>query len=185
MILPIVTYGDPVLRHKGESIAPDYEGLTQLIEDMLETMRQEQGIGLAAPQIGRALQLAVVDISASEDRSSRMFLGDQAVDYREKMPLILMNPQVKLLNEPVTELEGCLSFPEVFGKVPRPEAIEVSARQPDGSLLQCRCHGLLSRVVQHETDHLNGILFIDRMVRDEKHKLLTEYREARERSASS
>lgn len=175
MVLPIVMYGHPVLRQRGESVDPKMEGLPQLIDDMLETMHEASGIGLAAQQIGRAIQLTVIDVSEATDRESTMWIDDQEVALNEQMPLVLLNP--KITPEPETELgqEGCLSFPEIYGNVNRPSKIAVEALQPDGSTLRFTCAGLLARAVQHEVDHLQGILFIDRMDRGEKDQIREQY----------
>ena len=175
MLLPIVKYGHPVLRQRGALVDPEMEGLDDLIENMLETMQEANGIGLAAQQIDRALQLTVIDVSAVSDRESAMWVDDEAVAVEDFMPLVLLNPILQLRDDFEMGQEGCLSFPEIYGEVNRPNTIEVEALQPDGSTLHFRCEGLLSRAVQHETDHLNGILFIDRMDRANKDRIREEY----------
>tara|TARA_A100001037_G_scaffold293493_1_gene310167 strand:- start:69 stop:635 length:567 start_codon:yes stop_codon:yes gene_type:complete len=164
MVLDIVKYGDPVLRQKGECVESITPELKQLIDDMLETMRDAHGIGLAAQQIGRALQLATVDVTGVEDRPSRMEVNGEKVNPEDYMPLILFNPGWTAVSE-ATEVgpEGCLSFPEVYGDVKRPEEIDVTAMDENGEAVAFRCGGLLARAIQHEWDHLQGILFIDRM----------------------
>ena len=164
MILDIVKYGNPVLRKKGERIESITPDITNLIEDMLETMRSAHGIGLASQQIGRTLQLAVVDITGVEDRPSRMEVNTKKVNPEDHMPLILFNPEWTAVGEATeTGPEGCLSFPEIYGDVNRPEEIDVNAMNEKGDKIEFRCGGLLSRAIQHEYDHLQGILFIDRM----------------------
>ena len=164
MVLDIVKYGDPVLRQKGERVENITPELTQLIDNMLETMHVAHGIGLAAQQIGRALQLATVDVTGVEDRPSRMEVNGEKVNPEDYMPLILFNPEWTAVGD-ATEVgpEGCLSFPEVYGDVKRPEEIDVSAMDEKGEAVAFRCGGLLARAIQHEWDHLQGILFIDRM----------------------
>ncbi len=174
MLLPIVKYGHPILRQKGEPIRADRENLRQLISDMLETMREANGIGLAAQQIGQALQLAVIDLSEAKENDSEMWIGGQPAPIKKHMPLTLLNPKIAPLDAPVPGQEGCLSFPDIFGDIHRPETVNIETLQPDGSTLKFRCNGLLARVIQHETDHLNGILFIDRMTRAVKNKLQTQ-----------
>ncbi|HAV60942.1 MAG TPA: peptide deformylase [Verrucomicrobiales bacterium] len=174
MILPIVTYGHPVLRQKGERITQITPEITQLIADMMETMRDANGIGLAAQQVGRALQLTVIDVTGIEDRPSTLELDGKPADPLTLMPLVLINPEVKPLNEPVTGPEGCLSFPEVYFDVQRPERVSVSAMNEKGERLAFSCGGLLARAVQHETDHLNGVLFIDYLSKSGKSKLKKE-----------
>ncbi len=163
MILPLVQYGDPVLRRQARAVLPGEEGLGPLIGDMLETMERHEGIGLAAPQVGRSLHLAVVDIRPASSRQSRLWLEDAPADVEEHMPMILINPEIRPLDEAREASEGCLSFPGIFGEIPRPYTIEAKTLQLEGPPLQFRCNDLLARVIQHETDHLNGILFIDRM----------------------
>ena len=164
MILDIVKYGNPVLRQKGERVESITSEITKLIDDMLETMRSAHGIGLAAQQIGRKLQLATVDVTGVEDRPSRMEVNNKNVDPEDYMPLILLNPEWTAVGETTnTGPEGCLSFPEIYGDINRPEEIEVKAMNEKGDNIKFRCGGLLSRAIQHEYDHLHGILFIDRM----------------------
>lgn len=168
MNLPICNYGDPVLRAKGARIEKFDDELDRLIENMLETMDEAQGIGLAAQQIGKAIQLTVIDVSPVEDRPSTMKVKGEEVDPKDFMPLILINPELKPFGERVTGPEGCLSFPEIYDEVTRSESVVVKAQDEDGQTFEFECGGLLARAVQHETDHLNGILFIDRMDREAK-----------------
>lgn len=171
MILEIVKYGHPVLRQKGarlEQITPE---ISQLISDMLETMRDAHGVGLAAQQVGHALQLAVLDVRDVTDRPSSLELHGQPAEVETFMPMVLVNPELRPLAEPVTGAEGCLSFPEIYSEISRPESIEVKALDAKGTPLHFRCGGLLARAIQHEYDHLQGILFIDRMNADEKSKV--------------
>src|SRR5688500_6971771 len=163
MKLPIVQYGHPVLRQKGtriEKITPEIE---QLIQDMLDTMYHEKGVGLAAQQVGRALQLTVIDVREATDRPSTLELNGASADPASIMPLVLINPEWKAVNDPVAGPEGCLSFPEIYADVSRPESIDVNAMNEKGEKISFRAGGLLSRAVQHEYDHLHGILFIDHM----------------------
>jgi peptide deformylase len=163
MVLPIVKYGHPVLRQKGarlESITPD---IRRLIDDMLDTMRDASGIGLAAQQVGHALQLTVLDVREAKDRPSTLEIDGRPADVAAFMPLVLINPEVTPEGPPVAGGEGCLSFPEVYEEITRPESVRVRATNGDGRAIEFKAGGLLARAVQHETDHLNGILFIDRM----------------------
>lgn len=163
MIREIVIYGDPVLRKKGKQINKITEEVRTLAQDMIETMHEAHGVGLAAQQVGEAIQLTVLDVSDAENRPSRMWINGQEVDPKEHMPLILLNPQLELSRETETGPEGCLSFPEVTADISRAERVKVTALDLDGKPVSFEAEGLLSRAVQHETDHLNGILFIDRM----------------------
>ncbi|MBV8212234.1 MAG: peptide deformylase [Verrucomicrobia bacterium] len=163
MIREIVIYGDPVLRKKGKQIDKITEEIRTLAQDMIETMHDAHGVGLAAQQVGESIQLTVVDVSDSESRPSRMWIDGQEVDPKEHMPLILLNPQLELSRETEIGAEGCLSFPEITADISRAERVKVKALDLDGNPVSFEAEGLLARAVQHETDHLNGILFIDRM----------------------
>jgi len=175
MILEIVKYGEPVLRQKGAKIENVTSEIKNLIADMFETMEANHGVGLAAQQIGRALQLTVIDVRAAQkDRPSTLEIDGQPAELDHLMPLVLINPMVKPAAEPVAGSEGCLSFPEIFGEITRPESVDVSALDAKGKPISFRCGGLLARAVQHETDHLNGILFIDRMERKVKAEIQEE-----------
>ena len=174
MLLPIVKYGHPVLRQKGARIEKITPVIEQLIGDMFETMRAAKGVGLAAQQVAQALQLCVLDVRGIEDRPSTLELDGKPADPNGYMPLVLINPELKPLGAPVTGPEGCLSFPEMFTDITRPESIEVSALNVRGEPIQFHCGGLLSKAIQHEWDHLQGILFIDRMSIKSKNELKPE-----------
>ena len=174
MILEVTKYGNPILRQKGARIETVTPEIKQLIADMFETMYATKGIGLAAQQVGKALQLTVLDLRGVEDRPSTLELDGKAADVEKFMPLVLINPEIKPLNDPVAGPEGCLSFPELYGDVVRPESVAVKALDEKGKPVEFRCGGLLARAVQHETDHLNGILFIDRMDRKSKNEIREE-----------
>jgi len=174
MVLEIVKYGQPVLRQKGakiESVTPD---IKKLIANMFATMEANHGIGLAAQQVGVAKQLTVIDVRAVTDRPSTLELDGQPADVASIMPLVLINPVITPAGEPVAGGEGCLSFPEIFAEISRPGTVDVKALDAKGKPISFRCGGLLARAVQHETDHLNGILFIDRMDKKTKAELQPE-----------
>ena len=163
MVLPVVKFGDPVLRKRGDRIATVTPEIRQLIADMFETMEAANGVGLAAQQIGRALQLTVIDVRGAKERPSTLWIDNQPADPESFMPLVLINPVIKPVGNPLKEPEGCLSFPEVYADIQRPGEVEVNAQNLRGESFSFRAGGLLGRAVQHEVDHLNGILFIDRM----------------------
>jgi peptide deformylase len=163
MIRDIVFYGEPVLRSKGKQVEKIDEEIRLLAADMLETMYDANGVGLAAQQVGRALQLTVIDVSDAESRPSQMWIDGEEVDPNEQMPLVLINPELELGEELEIGTEGCLSFPEITAEIPRSTKVRVTARDLQGNRIEFEAAGLLGRAVQHETDHLNGILFIDRM----------------------
>jgi peptide deformylase len=171
MILTVLKYGHPMLRKKGSRIEQITPGIRQLAADMLETMQDAKGVGLAAQQVGHAVQLMAVDVRDILDRPSSLQMQGQSVDVRDFMPLVLINPEIRPTADPVSGAEGCLSFPEIYSDVSRPAAVEVTALNEKGEKLEFRCGGLLARAIQHEQDHLNGILFIDRMTADGKKEI--------------
>ncbi len=174
MILEVVKYGHPALRQKGARIETITPEVKELIADMFETMYANKGVGLAAQQIGQALQLTVVDVRGVTDRPSSLELQGEPANVQDFMPLVLINPEITPVGDPATGPEGCLSFPEIFADITRPEFVEVKALDGNGRPMAFRAGGLLSRAVQHEVDHLNGILFIDRMDRKTKETLRAE-----------
>jgi peptide deformylase len=174
MILSIVKYGDPVLRKKGAKVEAITRDIEKLIADMKETMYDAKGVGLAAQQIGQALQLAVVDVAGITDRPSTLSIHGEPATVDDFMPVVLINPEVTPAAEPVIGSEGCLSFPEMYGEIARPALIDVVATNEFGKTTKFRCGGLLARAIQHELDHLNGILFIDRMDPAAKRELKPE-----------
>ena len=164
MRLAIRKYGDPILRAKGKRIAAVDDKILALAENMLETMHAANGVGLAAQQVGHALQLTVLDVSQVEDRPSTMKLnGNPVADLAAAMPLVLLNPIIRLGEERESGNEGCLSFPEITAEIDRSVSVAVEAETLEGEPVQIDASGLLARALQHEVDHLNGILFIDRM----------------------
>ena len=174
MILPIVKFGHPVLRQKGtriEKLTPD---IARLIADMFETMYAAAGVGLAAQQVGRALQLTVIDVRGVKDRPSTIEVDGKPADVDGFMPLVLINPELKPFGDSVAGPEGCLSFPEIYEEITRAGSVEVAALDAKGQSFHFKAGGLLSRAIQHETDHLNGILFIDRMPLKAKQALKAE-----------
>lgn len=162
MILPIVHYGNPILRQMGSKITKITSTIQKLAQDMIETMHANHGVGLAAQQIGKPLQLTVLDIRET-DRPSQIFLGVREVSAESMMPLVLINPQITKHEGEEIGIEGCLSFPGISAEILRAATIHVSALGLNGYPIQFTATGLLGRAVQHELDHLNGILFIDRM----------------------
>lgn len=163
MVLPIVHYNDPILRKKGVKVAAFDAVLAKLSSDMIETMHDARGIGLAAQQIGLALQLCVVDLSEA-DWDFNWELDGTRTPLELIMPMVIANPEVKKLPSPETLYEeGCLSFPKIRGDVPRPDAISVKFQDANGTPHTLLCDGMFARCIQHENDHLNGVLFIDRM----------------------
>jgi peptide deformylase len=163
MILPILQYGDLILRTKGKRIEEIDDRVRELAANMLETMHAAHGVGLAAHQIDEPLQLTVLDVSAVEDRPSMLKLDGIDVDPKTAMPLVLINPEIELHGETEVGVEGCLSFPEITGDIERAQSVIVRAQTLEGGTIHIEASGFLARAIQHECDHLNGILFIDRM----------------------
>ena len=163
-----------MLRQRGARIEKITPEIKKLVADMFDTMYDARGVGLAAQQIGEALQLTVIDVRGIKDRPSTMKIDGKTVDPEEHMPLVLINPELKLSTEKVTGPEGCLSFPEIYAEVSRPAEVEVTATDDKGEKVSFHAGGLLAKAVQHEYDHLHGILFIDRMSSDTKRELKPE-----------
>lgn len=166
MSLKIVHYNDPILRKKGAAVTAFNAALKKLAAEMVETMHAAEGIGLAAQQVGQAIQLCVIDLRPAEAKFDWNYDGAR-LPLELFMPLALVNPEVTLAPEPETVYEeGCLSFPGIRGDVVRPDEITVKFKDVAGHPHVLQCDGLMARCVQHEVDHLNGILFIDRMEKD-------------------
>jgi peptide deformylase len=149
----LVLVGDPVLRGGGREVT-DLTDIGPLVERLVSLLRQLNGAGLAAPQIGVALAVVVVEVRKT----------DVFPDRPESPLMRMVNPKIEWLSDDMEHgWEGCFSIPGVMGLVPRSTRIEVAYRDPDGTARTQRCEGYLARVVQHEVDHLNGVLFVDRM----------------------
>lgn len=140
-------YGDPVLRKKAAPVATFDAGLIDLVEAMFDCMVREKGVGLAAPQVGRSDRVFVVDIEDDQGRTRRAFV----------------NPVIREREGMESAEEGCLSIPGIRGDVKRPERVVVEAKDEHGQPFTLAAEGLLARAIQHETDHLDGVLFVDRL----------------------
>lgn len=178
-VLPIVTYNDPVLKKETQHIAENSEDLQSLIDDMFETMYEASGVGLAAPQIGKSIQLFVMDADA---------VTEEVEDEEDAGPMVFINPEIIAEDEEKVKMEeGCLSIPDVRDDVLRPKSITISFKDRDFEDKTLEASGWLARVIQHEFDHLKGILFLDylsafkrrlhksTLKKIEKGKLDTEY----------
>lgn len=163
MILDIVQYGHPVLRERCQPVEKVDDKLRALVDSMLETMRDANGVGLAAPQIGVPIRLAVIDVSHDPDCVSFFKVDGEDATLAEHMPLIFLNPELETGSKRERDTEGCLSIREIQADVNRPGTVKATLPQLDGSVLEIETDGLLARALQHEIDHLNGILFIDRV----------------------
>ena len=163
MILPITQLGDPILRKRCREVSEVTEDILTLKDDMIETMHDANGVGLAAPQVGIDLRMAVVDVSHDPDCVSLLRVNGEDVSIAEIMPLVFINPDFTKGGSRERMEEGCLSIQDVRADVHRPGMVDGVFPQLDGSKLHIETDGLLARVIQHETDHLNGVLFVDRV----------------------
>lgn len=163
MKLSIRQYGDPILRTKGEKITSIDERIRTLASDMIETMHEANGVGLAAQQVGQALQLIVIDVSGADDRPSTIKVKGLQRSILEHMPLVLANPEIMFGVDTDVGVEGCLSIADITAEVERASLVSVRAQGLDEGWIEFEATGLLARALQHEVDHLNGILFTDRV----------------------
>ena len=147
----IKKYPDPVLRRKTASVGAIDEDICRLIDDMVETMHAAPGVGLAANQVGVPIQVAVIDIGSHEEEGEKHSL------------VVLINPEIVSQEGAVVAEEGCLSVPDFTEKVKRAARVKVRARDRAGKTFELEADGLMAKALQHEIDHLNGILFIDRL----------------------
>jgi peptide deformylase len=169
-ILKVARMGHPVLRAKARAIEPSdikKPAVQRLIDDLIETMVEYHGVGLAAPQVHEGLRLFVAAINPE---------GQEPVDDPHVAPVALINPEITPIGDGVVEdWEGCLSIPDIRGRVARPGVIKVRAYDRNGARFEIHTHDFPARVIQHETDHLDGILFLDRMRSFESLTFLDEY----------
>jgi peptide deformylase len=168
-ILKIARMGHPVLRAKARPLHPSEirtPKIQQLVDDMFQTMKEYQGVGLAAPQVHESVRLFVAGFPpARDDRDERDERDERDDDDGEDVPLMaLINPEIEpATREIVEDWEGCLSIPDIRGRVPRASQIVVRAYDRAGKKIEIQASGFTARVIQHETDHLDGVLFFDRM----------------------
>lgn len=158
MILPIVAYGDDVLKQKAETITPEYPDLKQLIADMFETMYNAKGVGLAAPQIGKSIRLFIVDASPFADDE------EEDLTHLENFKKVFINAQI--IEEEGKEWafnEGCLSIPGIREDVYRKPTVLLRYQDENFNQFEERFNGIAARIIQHEYDHIEGILFIEHL----------------------
>lgn len=146
-------FPDPVLRKKTDRVEKIDSSLERLIDDMIETMHAAPGVGLAANQVGVPLQLAVIDVTTREDKEQG----------RRRPLVVIINPEMLTMEGSVVEEEGCLSLPEYADTVKRAAKVRVRAQDRTGKVFEIEAEGLLAKALQHEIDHLNGLLFVDRL----------------------
>jgi peptide deformylase len=163
MIREIVQYGHPILRQRCRPVTEVDDVLIQLVADMLDTMVEANGVGLAAPQVDEDLRLAVIDVSHDPECVSFLKVNGEDADLESIMPLVFINPELAYSKEKELGMEGCLSIRGIRAEVRRPAAVKATLPQLDGSVLVVETDGLLARALQHEIDHLNGVLFVDRL----------------------
>jgi peptide deformylase len=173
-ILKVARMGHPVLRAKARPLeaaeirSPDVQ---QLIDDMFETMAEYQGVGLAAPQVHEGVRIFVAGFPGDADEDDEEEEQQQPVP-----PVALINPEITIIGRDLSEdWEGCLSIPEIRGRVPRARQIVVRGYDRTGRRVEIKASGFIARVIQHETDHLDGVLFVDRMESFESLTFLEEF----------
>jgi len=167
-VIPVRIYGDPILRESARSVESPEKVDSDLVYDMIDTMYRKDGVGLAAPQVGESVRLIVIDMSLGESYNHG---------------IVLINPEIYDAEGEAVLEEGCLSIPGIREEVVRPERLRVKFKDLSWEDREMICEGLLARVVSHEVDHLNGILFIDR-INPLKRKLLGgKLREIAEKSS--
>lgn len=158
MVLDIVTYGKEVLRSPAKPIVEITDEIRTLVADMLETMYAAEGVGLAAEQVGRTESLCVIDVPSECEKTEDLADFNKAIE----MPLVLINPKITASEGTQRGMEGCLSFPEIHGQVSRALQVTFEYTDLEGERHTATARGLLARAVQHELDHLDGKLMIDK-----------------------
>ncbi len=169
MPLDLTYYGHPALRSKGSRIEKITPEIHKLADQMIEAMYEHDGCGLAAQQVGRSLQLAVIDVAvAMKSRPSKAWKNGKPLDLASMMPLVLINPEIiPVTKKIILDTEACLSIPGVTADVRRPAKVKIRYQSLDGITSEIEAEGLLSRAAMHEVDHLHGILFIDHLSPEE------------------
>lgn len=174
-VLPILCEGHPILRGKAKRIKKTDASIRQLVKDMVETMREAPGVGLAAPQVGASLRLIVAELHPDEDDPEQ-----------ESLLFVICNPEVTGQEGEEVGEEGCLSIPGYVGEVARAARVVVRGQDEQGKAVQVACEGFLARIMQHEIDHLDGILYVDRLTSpDTLQKLEPEQNGPRRRRSKS
>ncbi len=163
MLLEITQYGNPVLKEKRRPDEHLYESLKDLEANMKATMYAAEGIGLAAPQVNLPIQLVVIDIPDEEDSVTYLQVNGEDKNMRDIMPLVFVNPVLEPYGPKHPFHEGCLSVNKIRASVVRPDCVKATLTLLSGETVTIDCNGLLARCLQHECDHLNGILFVERV----------------------
>lgn len=182
MLLEITQYGNSVLKEKCRLVEHFDSGLKDLADNMLETMYAAEGIGLAAPQVNVPVQLVVIDIPEEDESVTYLKVNGEDKSLSEIMPLVFVNPVLEPYGTMHPFHEGCLSVLKIRASVVRPDFVKATVSLLDGTTISIDCNGLLARCLQHECDHLNGILFVERVssaqkitLRNKLKRLATDY----------
>lgn len=182
MLLEITQYGNSVLKEKCRLVEHFDSGLKDLADNMLETMYAAEGIGLAAPQVNVPVQLVVIDIPEEDESVTYLKVNGEDKSLSEIMPLAFVNPVLEPYGTMHPFHEGCLSVLKIRASVVRPDFVKATVSLLDGTTISIDCNGLLARCLQHECDHLNGILFVERVssaqkitLRNKLKRLATDY----------
>lgn len=176
----VVKYGNDALRVKATPVAAVDESIRMLASDMLETMYANSGVGLAAEQVGRTEAIFVIDVSPVHDSED-----EEPENPDIPMPMVVINPEILSSEGKETAQEGCLSFPEIFTNVTRPAEVTLAYTDLEDNRKTITAMGLLSRAIQHEMDHLNGILLVDRMSHVQKISLSGKLRRLKKSTESA
>ena len=170
-VMKIYTYGDEVLKKKSTLVESIDDEICATAKKMIESMKKADGVGLAAPQVGLNIQLIVLEVPMPDLEKDPMTTPGEMF-LIPKMPLCLLNPKILSFSKETTiSEEGCLSIPKLYANVERSVKIELSAKMLNGESISFECGGFLARALQHEIDHLNGILFVDRLTKPEFNKI--------------
>lgn len=170
----ILTYPDPLLRRQARPVTEFDDRLRALVRDMTRSMTEARGVGLAAPQVGLARRLIIVDIRPATQADGSDGVPAMRHPLEARMPIALVNPEITDSGGLQMGQEGCLSLPEVWADVERAQWIHVRAQDPHGTPLEFECSDFFARAVQHEIDHLEGVLFIDRLTPDRFREVKSE-----------
>lgn len=185
MLYRVTKYGEPVLKTKSQKVEVFDANLKKFAGDLYETMCQENGLGLAAPQVDSAKSMFVIDMRRRLNPESpcRFTIDGKELPMDIAMPLFAVNPKVEEIGEYVeVGEEGCLSFPGIYAEVERSYQAKLNYQDLDGAEHELICEGLFARCVQHENDHLNGICFVDRLEPKELFKIATKLRKLRKQT---
>lgn len=171
----VYTYGAPVLKKKAEPVDRIGGNILEIASEMLQAVRVFEGIGLAAPQIGISLKMMALSLPTDQEKGAELANSPGEAFLLPRMPMILINPEIVSFCPALgIRDEGCLSVPEIYAPVIRPLSIMLRAITIGGETIECECGGLLGRCIQHEMDHLEGMLFVDRLTADEFEKIKPE-----------